>query len=297
MVRPRRPCVFCGQTGKLTGEHVWGRWLRRVLPAQVNKHHVRARRIGPPGVADTWRCACGRAIRLTATSKSCAECNNGWLSRIQEQAKPYLIPLIRGERFALNPDGQRAVGTWCAMATMTGEYLDRDADAIGVSQADRDHLMQTGTAPPHWKIWIGRYIGYALPGPWQHYTVPIVEGQDVAGDDPAATPQHPGHDVPAGPVAHPIFPVRARRGRSPNDPAPSPAHSDSLRSGPARGCSAPHKYGRGSAVGPVERAQHSRPQRDRLVGEGGAVADGALGDSITQSGQRRLEGVRDWALA
>jgi hypothetical protein len=112
----------------------------------------------------------------------CAHCNNGWLSRIQERAKPYLIPLIRGQATVVGHDGQRAVAAWCAMATMTGEYIDRDPGAVAVSQADRNYLREHQATPPGWKIWIGRYVRHRWPGRWLHFTVPILAGKDVTGD-------------------------------------------------------------------------------------------------------------------
>lgn len=181
--RSRRACIFCGSTGKMTREHVWGDWLRQIIPAQMNKHEVRAERIGAPGTPIQAEMHLRAGDPLSSTVKVvCAACNSGWLSQIQERAKPYLIPLIRGEAAVLGPDAQRAVAAWCAMATMTGEYIDRDPTAIAVSQADRDHLMAHQEAPPGWRVWIARYVPHRWPGRWLHFTVPILEGSDVSGD-------------------------------------------------------------------------------------------------------------------
>jgi hypothetical protein len=167
----------------MTREHVWGEWLRQIVPAEMNKHEVRAERIGAPGTPMQAEMRLRAGDPLSSTVKVvCAACNNGWLSQIQERAKPYLIPLIRGQPTALGPDGQRAVAAWCTMATMTGEYIDRDPAAIAVSQADRDHLMAHREAPPGWKVWIARYVPHRWRGRWLHFTVPILEGYDVTGD-------------------------------------------------------------------------------------------------------------------
>jgi hypothetical protein len=136
--RPRQACIFCGSNGKMTREHVWGEWLRQMVPAEMNKHEVRAERIGAPGTPLQAETRLRAGDPLSTVKVVCAACNSGWLSQIQERAKPYLIPLIQGQPTALGPDGQRALAAWCAMATMTGEYIDRDPTAIDVSQADRD---------------------------------------------------------------------------------------------------------------------------------------------------------------
>jgi len=63
------------------------------------------------------------------------------------------------------------------MATITGDYLPRDPDAIAVSQAERDYFRDNGMPPlDSWKIWIGDYR--KQKGVWDHYVVPILGAKD-----------------------------------------------------------------------------------------------------------------------
>ena len=44
----------------------------------------------------------------------CRECNNGWMSELEGEAKPLLLPLMFGDypRMELSPDEQETVAMW-----------------------------------------------------------------------------------------------------------------------------------------------------------------------------------------
>jgi hypothetical protein len=98
------------------------------------------------------------------------------MSGIQSAAKPLLIPLIEGRRTTLSKSAQNIIAAWCTMATMTGDYLSRDATAAAISQSERDWFREYGTPPANWKIWIGHYP--ARRGIWHHYVVPILDAKE-----------------------------------------------------------------------------------------------------------------------
>ena len=58
----------------------------------------------------------------------CAKCNSGWLNRVQQAARPFLLPLFEGAKHTVDPDTQSRLAAWIAMATMTGEYLSQTTE-------------------------------------------------------------------------------------------------------------------------------------------------------------------------
>ena len=60
---------------------------------------------------------------------------------------------------------------------MTGDYLSHDAEAVAITQAERDWFRDNLKPPDNWKIWIGRYQGNK--GIWTHYVVPILGTKDI----------------------------------------------------------------------------------------------------------------------
>ncbi len=111
----------------------------------------------------------------------CADCNSGWLSQIQNAAKPILISLFDGSAITLGETDQTLVATWAAMATMTGEYLSNDLKRVAIPQSDRTWLMDKRTPPPGWCIWVGHYPRQQNATQWVKASFPVINA-DILPD-------------------------------------------------------------------------------------------------------------------
>lgn len=118
----RSTCAFCGRPGPLTKEDAWPRWLNRQLPPSAPGTAVDLSLQGNEVV---------QASRRTVTSYNtarvtgfCKVCNNGWMSALESQAAPHLLPMIRGQRTSLDPDEQAVVARW---VTKTALVFDQRA--------------------------------------------------------------------------------------------------------------------------------------------------------------------------
>jgi len=188
MSNSSKKCIFCPSPGPLTDEHIWGDWILNGghVPRTQNKHKASFTVINRPGVADERMVHTKAGDPLGANIRIvCAECNNGWMSRVQERAKPQLIPLLKGNAWALGVNAQRAIAAWACMATMTSEYLSRQSSSVSISQNDRDLIRQQEMPPPSWRVWLGCYDRQKWVGQWTHTTVPILEEQDIPPGTPA----------------------------------------------------------------------------------------------------------------
>lgn len=104
----------------------------------------------------------------------CRSCNHGWMSILQQRAKPYLIPLMRGDKIILDKHAQHILASWAAMAVMVAEHLA--PDKVAVPQIDRRYLWLTKLPPKAgWKIWIGNYRRGNWAGYWVHNSLPVGE--------------------------------------------------------------------------------------------------------------------------
>lgn len=179
-----KKCIFCQLPRRMSEEHIWGKWLKAYIPPTMNKHTMQAVQINRPNERTTGNIYLKAGDPLRSKVKVvCVDCNNRWLSEIQNRAKPFLTPLIRGDRTALGPEAQQRAAAWCAMATMTAEFIDRDPKTIAVPQSQRDWLMNNGTVPPGWRIWLADYQRHKWPAQWTHLTLPILEAKDIPAED------------------------------------------------------------------------------------------------------------------
>ena len=152
----QRRCIFCGSP-KVSGEHLWPEWMHPYLPKQPNAmkreiyNHIKLGKVlslaqKKPQQGHTYT----KKVRAV-----CKPCNEIWMSRIEEEAKPILIPLLRGLPLLLDREKRSKLAVWLALKVMVGESHDpRDAVTM---QEDRTAFMLSRTIPPYMKIWIGSH--------------------------------------------------------------------------------------------------------------------------------------------
>jgi hypothetical protein len=107
-------CLFCGITGPMTEEHIWPIWLSKELK------NLGGSLLAPPGKK--------RALTvIDVTVGVCRQCNNDWLSTLENDVAPIARPMLRGDHVRLGASEQRLLATW---ATKTAYLLDRTSSPI-----------------------------------------------------------------------------------------------------------------------------------------------------------------------
>jgi hypothetical protein len=167
-------CIFCNERG-LTHEHMYADWLRDYIPRTMTEHRTRSalvhldkeeasiqRRTGDPH---------SRRIRCV-----CEPCNNEWMSQLQEDVKPFLVPMLKGEKTSLRLRGQTVLAAWITMTVMVAEHVDRRM--VAVPSSDRHYLREHRKAPLHWRIWIGRHQAETHPL-FTHNVLPFAPKEEV----------------------------------------------------------------------------------------------------------------------
>jgi hypothetical protein len=107
-------CPFCGNTGPMTDEHIWPIWLSKEL-----------RRLGATFVALQGTKSAPASIDVTVGV--CRQCNNDWLSTLENDVATIARPMLRGHRVRLHTNEQGRLATW---ATKTAYLLDRTSSPI-----------------------------------------------------------------------------------------------------------------------------------------------------------------------
>lgn len=150
-------CAFCGFTGKLTGEHVFGDWLSKIgLDLSPTPHQGGPlNRIGRDlGLMPPFR---------TKVKDVCGPCNNGWMSNLEDVAKRILTPFILGKSGVIQPADLGAIAAWVqktALVTMLVSSEEDRAGGYGLPPSEYQNLssIRDDIVPlPASRFWIGRY--------------------------------------------------------------------------------------------------------------------------------------------
>lgn len=82
----------------------------------------------------------------------CEQCNNEWMSQIDEAVKPLLTPIIKGEPVTLNASELEIIARWATLKAIVCEQDTRSTDVT--PQEDRTAFMADRTIPPYFNIYL-----------------------------------------------------------------------------------------------------------------------------------------------
>lgn len=156
-----RECPFCTRQAN-TAEHLYPQWISR---------HYRDN--GSP--ASDFTLSMGPSLGGTRRSKVlnqkvkvCAVCNNGWMSQLEERARPVLLRLVVPDTAAITVAEQAVLSRWLFKSAVLHELLMPDP----VSLRDARFLLADGEVPEGWSA----HMAAAAPGEstFTHHAGPIV---------------------------------------------------------------------------------------------------------------------------
>lgn len=150
-------CIYCGNRAN-SQEHVYPAWMIEALSRDTRGLRLPTRaQVRKDGVL--IRQMMGKVTpRKTVefTTKVCAECNNGWMNRVGERARPFVEKMMAGLPTELTTEAQAAVDTFMTMTTITRYSAEHRAY---VNHEWTRRLRETEAPLPDWMVWVGRYEG------------------------------------------------------------------------------------------------------------------------------------------
>ncbi len=82
-------------------------------------------------------------------------CNNGWMSSVESDAKPLLLPLIKGEAFLLSKADVATISKWIALKIIISEHENPKNQVT--PREDREKFMRDGVVPSYFDIRIANH--------------------------------------------------------------------------------------------------------------------------------------------
>lgn len=134
-----RECIFCGDT-PTTREHIFPAWAARLVEdAGPVAHSKLSERQGEPPDSRTWpQAPFTQTVRVV-----CAQCNNGWMSRIESDAEQILRPMLTGFGRSMHGPAQEALARWALKTAIVSQYAHTTSGTLFGEQAS-DTLRSGG---------------------------------------------------------------------------------------------------------------------------------------------------------
>lgn len=173
-------CAFCGRDRELSKEHVWPDWLIDEFPPLEPEARsvrllgkiegkdvaaIREREEGPEKVPSVVKVVC------RSRKRGDDGCNDGWMSELENEVKPVIVPLAHGEAFSLTTEQRRLLAFWTAKTMVMVEYTDPATKATPVeAQRFLYEWRQQRLVFRNVRVYIGMAADF-LPRGYLHYRI------------------------------------------------------------------------------------------------------------------------------
>lgn len=129
-------CIFCGKKAD-SAEHIWGQWLKKIYPTddivpKLPHYEDRNDKDGKAVVARGHHH--GGADPLYKTSKVvCVDCNTGWMSKIEENAKNVFVKVFKDKGKKLSSNDAIILAKWISLKFCIQEVAEEFLVPEGIS--------------------------------------------------------------------------------------------------------------------------------------------------------------------
>jgi hypothetical protein len=145
-----RQCAFCPSTASLTGEHLRSDWVNKLLEGRTHRYDIYQRSYGTSPTQWTGK-------RFDVKAKVvCGDCNSGWMSRVDNDAKYCLQDIILYDcKVCILPEGLEAIAAYTMKSAFVGDYITRHREPF-FDQQTRQRFAQSRRPLEEAHMWMGR---------------------------------------------------------------------------------------------------------------------------------------------
>jgi hypothetical protein len=87
----------------------------------------------------------------------CCACNNGWMSKIENEVKPIILKMVNGESFKVKSEELHKLSFWVAMKVVVAEFAERNEPLHVTPEEERRAMMNDRKIPSYFNIYIGAH--------------------------------------------------------------------------------------------------------------------------------------------
>jgi hypothetical protein len=149
-----RICVFCGASN-VSKEHIWPAWAARYMAAEGPVQHFL--NIVQDGEDDQDRSWPQKTFTLVVRAV-CQNCNNGWMSSLEQEVKPFFESAFDGRGRLLHQGLQRNLAAWALKTLMMVQHQQGPARRV-IPSEEYTYLHSHIEPSSHVRIWMTAYTG------------------------------------------------------------------------------------------------------------------------------------------
>lgn len=152
------PCIYCGQEGASTNEHLVSDWINRELRDSNLNHDIvhrnrSHREADAVIVVDQSVRTRNGPVGALVLRGVCGPCNSTWMSAVVNAARPSLSRLMRGD---VDLHAYAHVAEWAVLTAMN--FSAFFADGV-VTESERRQFCETRILAQGWSVYIGNCTG------------------------------------------------------------------------------------------------------------------------------------------
>jgi hypothetical protein len=129
---------------------VWPVWLQKRFRSKTGR--VFAERQGVS--LGTWK----SGDEILQVRRVCGACNNGWMSRLENQAKPVFESILDDQLRTITSSAQSTIAVWAMKTAMVLEGVGSE-EAWFYVQEDRQRLCSERTIPAQTAVFLAKCVG------------------------------------------------------------------------------------------------------------------------------------------
>lgn len=169
-MKAQRTCIFCGNKGSISKEHFWPDWLGQYFTKSPNDGNISelhaAKGLQPKKLQ--FRKGRQGSVLTKKIRVVCKSCNNGWMSALEEKAKPILVAGICGHSLELSQSQLAELAHWACVKAIVGEHSEGEM-ALTPSE-DRYLVFTQSKIPDYFRIYIGLHSSITQVAYLRHST-------------------------------------------------------------------------------------------------------------------------------
>lgn len=143
-------CVFCGQPGRRTKEHIIAQWVSEAIDRKLEGYGRGYTRTVPFAARQSSR-------RLNDIYLGpCGDCNSGWMSRAEDHVRGYLPAMLFSDMVLLSPNRQAGLSLWAAKTAAVGTLRYLPTVGLEAVACDARRSLASGQVPRGWTVRLGR---------------------------------------------------------------------------------------------------------------------------------------------